>query len=108
MEKKKTILPRVLLIILAVLLVIAAGLAVAAYAVWTTNEFTLELTMAGESEITLEYGSTYTDAGASAVFFHRQVVQQDVLLPIDGDDQTGKGSVCGKPPHIAGTLAVHV
>ena len=82
MEKKKTILPRVLLIILAVLLVIAVGLAVAAYAVWTTNEFTLELTMAGESEITLEYGSTYTDAGASAVFYGTILVKEPEAVEV--------------------------
>ncbi len=56
----------VLLIVLAVLI---AAAAVAAVVVWNVNEFTLELTMAGESEITLEYGSDYADAGAVAVFF---------------------------------------
>ena len=76
MEKKKGKAFKILLIILAVVLVIAVGLAVAAYMVWTTNEFTLELTMAGEPEITLEYGSTYTDAGASAMFFGTLLVKE--------------------------------
>lgn len=60
---------KVLLIVLAALLLTAGVLAVVAYGVWNANEFTLDITMAGEAEITLEYGSEYTDAGATAVFF---------------------------------------
>ena len=76
MKKKKGKGLKVLLVILAVLVLIAGGLAVGAYAVWTTNEFTLDLTMAGESEITLEYGSSYSDAGASAVFYGTILIKE--------------------------------
>lgn len=64
MEKKKAG-----KIILVVLVVLAVGAAVAVYAVWNYNEFTLELNMAGDPEITLEYGSDYADAGATARFY---------------------------------------
>lgn len=69
----------VLLIILAVLI---AAAAVAAVAVWNVNEFTLELNMAGESEITLEYGSDYVDAGAAATFFGTILYQEPEAVEV--------------------------
>lgn len=65
MEKRRN-LWKILLTVMAVLVLLAAA---GAYAVWNTNEFTLELTMAGNAQITLEYGSDYADAGAEACFY---------------------------------------
>lgn len=67
---------KILLILLAVAVLLAAAAAVTVYAVWSTNEFTLELNMAGVEEITLEYGSDYTDAGATATFFGTILYQE--------------------------------
>ena len=74
MEQGK--LRKILLILLAVAVLLAAAAAVTVYAVWSTNEFTLELNMAGVEEITLEYGSDYTDAGATATFFGTILYQE--------------------------------
>lgn len=55
------IIPLVLLVVLA----LAAG---AMWYVWDKNEFSLVVTMQGDSEITLEYGESYTEPGVSAEF----------------------------------------
>ena len=64
MEKEKKIW-KILLIAAAAVAVAAAA---AAVVIWNLNVFTLELTMAGDPAITLEYGSDYAEAGASAEF----------------------------------------
>ena len=46
----------------------AAFLLLAAAAVWLLNKFTLEVTVRGEREVTVEWGSAYTDPGAQASF----------------------------------------
>lgn len=45
--------------------------ALLAGAILRFNQFRLELIVLGEKELTLEYGSQYTDAGAEAVFYGR-------------------------------------
>ena len=64
MEKEKKIW-KILLIAAAAVAVAAAA---AAVVIWNLNVFTLELTMAGDPAITLEYGSDYAEAGVSAEF----------------------------------------
>ena len=48
-----------------------------------------------------------TDTGAPLAAVHSQIVQQDMAFTVDGDDQSGKLSLPGEPPHITGTFAVH-
>ena len=55
----------VLLGILALFVV----LAVAAVCVWQINEFTIEVNLAGDAQITLQYGQSYVEPGASAKFY---------------------------------------
>ena len=71
MEKKK--LTRILLIAGAALVVVAL---VAAVVIWSVNEFTLNLSVTGDGEITLEYGTDYADAGATAQFYGTILVQE--------------------------------
>ena len=47
------------------------------------------------------------DTGTPLGFLHCQIVQQDMVFPVDGNDQTRKFSVPGKAPYIAGTLEEH-
>ena len=42
----------------------------------------LELTMAGEKEITLEYGSDYLDAGATAVFYGSVLMKEPETVDV--------------------------
>ena len=50
------------------LLCVLLALAAAAALLWTLNVFTLELKVAGDREMTLEYGDDYTELGAEAWF----------------------------------------
>lgn len=61
MEKKR--LMRILLMAGAALAAVAL---VTVIVIWSVNEFTLNLTLVGDGEITLEYGTDYHDAGAAA------------------------------------------
>ncbi|MBQ8238237.1 MAG: polysaccharide deacetylase family protein [Oscillospiraceae bacterium] len=55
-------------LILATVILLAAVAALTMSILWQINEFSLKLTMRGEKEITIEYGGTYEEAGAEAVF----------------------------------------
>ncbi len=48
------------------------------------NEYTLQITLSGEQEVTLEYGEVYEEAGAEAVFFgsvlHKEKVQPEITV----------------------------
>ena len=87
MEKKKK---KIWLIVLIVIATLVAAAAVTAIVIWNTNEFTLNLTVTGNSEITLEYGSDYVDAGASAEFFGTILVKEpeSVEVTVEGTVDT--------------------
>ena len=55
-------------LILAVLILLAAIAALTMSILWQINEFSLKLTLNGEPEMTIEYGGTYEEPGAEAVF----------------------------------------
>ena len=57
--------PQMVLTAVVLLLVLAM---IVGFILWQINEFTLELTLNGPTEITLEYGELYEDPGAGAVF----------------------------------------
>ena len=71
------------LIILAVLALL--GLAVFGYLVMT-NEYSLDLTIRGQKEITLEYGDTYEEPGAAAIYYGTIFQQEplDVEVTMEG------------------------
>lgn len=73
----------VALIILVVLALL--GLAVYGYLVMT-NEYSLVLTMKGEPEITIEFGDSYEDPGAAAVYYGTifQKEPLDVAVTVEG------------------------
>lgn len=77
---KKTV--RVLLVVLVVLLglSLAAGFAY----IWARNNnpYTLELTMHGPQEITLEYGERYTEEGASAICYGHWFEKEPVSVQV--------------------------
>jgi peptidoglycan/xylan/chitin deacetylase (PgdA/CDA1 family) len=70
----------IVLLVLGILLVCAAA---GALWVWNANEFTLELNMKGQPEITLEYGSEYADAGADAIFYGTILNQEPTAVPVE-------------------------
>lgn len=86
MEKKKRAISPFQLIAAAVLV----GIVIMGIVIWNANTFTVNLTMTGESEITLEYGSEYLDPGATAVFFGSILMQEPetVDVIVDGTVDT--------------------
>ena len=77
MEKKK--LMRILLMAGAALAAVAL---VTVLVIWSVNEFTLNLTLVGDGEITLEYGTDYLDAGATAVLHGTILVREPELVEV--------------------------
>ncbi len=83
---------KVLLIFLCLVLLLGGiGIGVC-YHIWNTNEFTLELTLLGDSEITLEYGSEFSDPGACGLFYGSKLSKEAQALPtyVDGYVDTSK------------------
>ena len=80
-----------LVIFLAVLVLAAAAVGAGAW-IWYNNPYTLELTMNGPQEITLEYGESYEEAGASAVIYGHWYDTERVSVEVERigsvDDQT--------------------
>lgn len=99
-------------ILTAVLLVMLIA-AVTLVTVWSTTP--LKITMNGESEITLEFGQSYTEAGASAAFGDEPVeiviqglVQQDKLGSYTitySAEHMGKTALVERTVHIVDTKA---
>lgn len=77
-------------ILLILLLVLVAAAAIAAAVVWNQNTFTLSLAMAGEQEITLEYGDRFQDPGAQASFSGSLLLKepQAVAVTVEGNVDT--------------------
>ena len=78
MEKKKRALSPFQLIAAVVLL----GIVITSIVIWNANTFTVNLTMIGEPEITLEYGSDYLDAGATAVFYGSVLMKEPETVDV--------------------------
>lgn len=80
--------------LVALIMVIAVILGTFAI-LWQINTFTLSLTMNGDREITLEYGQTYEEPGAKAVF-HGSIFMKEpdeVAVTIEGEvDATKVGT----------------
>lgn len=94
-EKEVVVLKKFLLICLCVLLalaLLAGGAAGYCWYIWTENVYSLELSLLGDSEITLEYGSDFTDPGADAVFYGTKLDTEPVPVSVrvEGLVDTGK------------------
>ena len=63
--------------------IVAAVLLVAAAFVWWQNEFTLDLTLEGPREITLEVGSAFEDPGALACFSGSLLMWKERPVPVE-------------------------
>ena len=88
MEKKK--LTRIILIAGAALVAVAL---VAAIVIWNINVFAMDLTMTGDAQITLEYGSDYTDAGATAQFYGTILVQDPECVEVTAEGTVDTATV---------------
>jgi len=62
-------------------------------AVTTTNEYTVDLTMKGNAEVTLEYGSQYADAGAEAFAYGTILEKDGVSLEVRTDSNVDTAKV---------------
>ena len=96
------------LIALAVALLLAAA-AVTTWILWQVNEFTMNLTLNGPKEVTIEYGDSYEDPGAGAVFhgslFFREPL--DVEVTTDGQvdlDTVGTYTITYTARHIVDSV----
>ena len=83
--------------ITAITVVIAAGLAVAFFGglvgvLAAKNQFYLPVSLQGALEITVEYGTSYEDAGATAQFYgtHLLTTPRDVPVTVKTQVDTGK------------------
>ena len=73
---------KVVIILACILLVLV--LAVGGYMGWLyyTNIYSLDLTMEGPAEVTLQYGEEFTDAGAHAVFYGTNLQKEPLQVPV--------------------------
>ena len=55
------------------------------FAVCSTNEYTVDLTMKGDPAVTLEYGETYSDPGAEAFAYGSILKKDGVLVEVQTD-----------------------
>lgn len=65
-----------LIVVLSLILLLALAAGGAYYYMFHVNEFHLELELAGQEEITLEYGETYEDAGAKVYLKGTKLLQE--------------------------------
>ena len=77
-QRKRRWLPQALFALLILALIGVVVLAV----VWRMNVYALNMTLQGESEITLEYGSAFRDPGATATFSGSLLLQNVQEVPV--------------------------
>lgn len=69
----------IVLCIFLILLLLAVG---GAIAVWNINEFSLDVTLSGEETVVTEYGTAYSDSGATARFYGTLLQREPVEVPV--------------------------
>ena len=74
-------------------LILIAG--IAAVAVQLINEYTLEMTLCGDKEITLGYGDTFNDPGID-IAFYGTILQKEGVIPHDTEFSCDNQIVAGK------------
>lgn len=92
MEETKFVRRRVWPFILACVFIPLILIAACLWHAWQANDYTLQITLEGDRQITLPYGTAYADAGASARFwgsvFHTEPVAVEVTQTGSVDTQT--------------------
>lgn len=93
---RKTIL--ILLLVAAVALVSAGGVAIW---LWNDNVYSLPVTLEGDFDVYLEYGETFEDPGAFAVFYGTRWQKEPVSVPVSvsgkvDNDTLGSYVICYK------------
>ena len=73
--------------------IVAAVLLAAVSLLWWLNEFTLDLTMEGPKEITLEVGSTFADPGAQACFSGDLLMWKGRSVPVEVEGSVDTASL---------------
>ena len=80
-------------VVLAALLLIAG---ISAVAIQLINEYTLEMTLCGDGEITLGYGESFNDPGVN-IAFYGTILQKEGVIPHDTefscDNQVDNGKI---------------
>lgn len=81
-----------LLIPICTVLALAIIATAACVIIWNQNEFTLQMTLNGEKEITLEYGADFTDPGATASYQGTLLEKEatDITVQVEGQVDTSK------------------
>lgn len=77
-QRKKNWWPLLLIAVLILVMLGAGALAV----VWRMNVYALEMTLLGDAEITLEYGSEFRDPGATASFSGSLLLRDPQAVPV--------------------------
>lgn len=81
-------------IIISCSLLLLAGVAAGVCALlWHSNIFTLQLTLAGPEELTLEYGESYSDPGAEAFFQGNIFCKDGLQVPVQVSGQADPSRV---------------
>lgn len=73
--------------------VFAALCAAGYYIYYRVNVFSLDITLQGEREITLEYGQRFADPGAEAVCFGTLFQKTPVAVPVETEGQVDTGKI---------------
>lgn len=74
-------------LILAAVVLLAAVVALTMSILWQINEFSLKLTMNGPKEVTIEYGDSYEEAGAEAVFRGTVFMKDPAAIEVTAEGQ---------------------
>lgn len=91
-EKRKTVWGTPQLVLAAVILLLVVGVLTMSI-LWQINEFSLKLTMNGPQEVTIEYGDTYTEEGAEAVFRGTVFNQDPSRIEVTAEGQVDVNTV---------------
>jgi len=85
----------ILRLVLGVLIGLVLLLSAAAVGIQFANEFTLEISLCGDSDINLEYGAHYNDPGVNiafygTIFYREGVIPKDTAFSVDGEVDESK------------------
>ena len=91
--KKKKIILLIAGLVLAAAVLAAAAAYTAMSVLWDRDTFTLELTLTGPEEITVEFGDTYEDPGASALFHGTRFLPEPTEVAVTAEGQVDTSRV---------------